>query len=104
MEQALRLVPWPASSPLVSLNNRAGALSSTLQLLRTQPSEQGCWVHLPSLEPEQWQVVEARGAGSMPQALMHLTPGDNVSALRPAPSLPCLGTQRACRIIVCNPK
>lgn len=104
VEQALRLVPWRASSTLVSLSNIAEALSSTLQLLWTQPSEQGCWVHFPSSEPEERQVVEARGAGCVPQALMHLTPGDKVSALLPAPSLPCLGTQRACRIIVCNPK
>lgn len=104
MEQALRLVPWPSSSPLVSLNNGAGALNSTLQLLWTWPSEQGCWVHLRSPVLEERRVVEARGAGSMPQALMHLTSRDQVSALRPAPSLLCLGTQRARRIIVCNPK
>lgn len=53
---------------------------------------------------EERQMVEVRGAGSMPQTLMHLTSGDQVSALRPASSLPCLGMQRACRIIVCNLK
>lgn len=53
---------------------------------------------------EERQVVEVRGAGSMVQTLMHLTSREQGSALHPAPSLPCLGTQRACRIIVCNPK
>lgn len=76
MEQALRPVSWPASSPLVSLSDGAGVLSSASQLLRTEPSEQGCWVHLPSPEPEERRAVEARGAGSMPQALTQLTPGD----------------------------
>lgn len=76
MEQALRPVSWPASSPLMSLNDGAGVLSSALQLLRTEPSEQGCRVHLPSPEPEERRAVEARGAGSMLQAVMHLAPGD----------------------------
>lgn len=102
MEQALRLAPWPASSRLVSLNNGAGALELCLAAVTDRAIRAGVLGASPALEER--RVLEARGAGSVPQALMHLTSGDQVSALRPAPSLLCLGTQRARRIIVCNPK
>lgn len=99
MEQTLKLEPWPTLNPLMSLNNSAGALGFAFHRLQAQPSERG---YISVLEER--RVVEVRGAGSMPQTLMHLTSRDQVSALHPAPSLLCLGTQRACRIIVCNLK
>lgn len=104
MQKALRLEPWPTLNPLTSLNNSAGVLSVAFHLSEAQLLEQGCWVHLRSPVLEEKRVVEARGAGSMLQTLIHLTSGDQVPALHPAPSLPCLGMQRACRIIVCNLK
>lgn len=46
VEQGLEAGALACFQPSVSLSNRSGALSSALQLLWTQPSEQGCWVHL----------------------------------------------------------
>lgn len=76
MEQALRLELWPTLNPLMSLNNSAGALSFAFHLLQAQPSGQGCWMHLRSPVLEERWMVEVRGAGSMPQTLMHVITRD----------------------------
>lgn len=100
MQQALGPVPCAAPRPLCpsAMGLELGALTATR---RGEPLEQGCRLHARSGEERRG---EARGAGSVPHAPMHLVPGVRVSAPRPAPSLACLGARRAGRIMVCNPK
>lgn len=85
MEQALRLVPslLPAHScPSVT----------ELELCALPYSR----VHHPTPVLEEGRAVEVRGVGSMLQALIDLTSGDQVSALRPASSILAVPASAVC--------